>query len=309
MFHSFGFMSLWFALENGMPIVFHPNPLDGAAVGGLVQQHTVTILLATPTFLSMYLRRCTPNQFGSLRIVLAGAEKLSDKLATAFEEKFGVRPLEGYGATECSPVIATSVPSFRAPGFFQQGSRRGSVGPPVPGMAIKIVDPDTHEPLPAGEAGLLMVRGPNVMRGYLGRPDLTDKVLQDGWYETGDIAMQDKDGFLSITDRLSRFSKIGGEMVPHGRIEDALHEAYPQDGRYFAVTAVPDERKGERLAVLTVVPLDAVPALLEGLAAMGLPNLYIPRKDSFVFVDEIPVLGTGKTDLRAVRTAAKEALL
>ncbi|MFQ5750193.1 MAG: AMP-binding protein, partial [Planctomycetota bacterium] len=221
---------------------------------------------------------------------------------------FGIRPLEGYGATECSPVIATSVPSFRAPGFFQPGSRRGSVGPPLPGVAVKIVDPESREPVAPGTPGLLLVRGPNVMRGYLGRPDLSGKVLQDGWYETGDIVRKDADGFLHITDRLSRFSKIGGEMVPHGRVEEALHEVYKKDGRHFAVTAVLDERKGERLAVLATVPPEAVPGLLEGLAARGLPNLFIPRRDSFVFVAEIPLLGSGKTDLRAVRDAAKEAL-
>jgi len=308
LFHSFGFLSLWFALDNGMPVVFHPNPLDAAGVGRLVERHRITLLLATPTFLSLYLRRCAPHQFGSLRVVLAGAEKLTEKLAGAFEEAFGIRPLEGYGATECSPVIATSVPSFRAPGFYQPGSRRGSVGPPLPGVAVKIVDLETREPVPPGTPGLLLVRGPNVMRGYLGRPDLSGKVLQDGWYETGDIVRKDADGFLHITDRLSRFSKIGGEMVPHGRVEEALHEVYGEDGRHFAVTAVPDERKGERLAVLATVPPEAVPGLLEGLAARGLPNLFIPRGDCFVFVAEIPLLGTGKTDLCAVCEAAKEAL-
>jgi acyl-[acyl-carrier-protein]-phospholipid O-acyltransferase/long-chain-fatty-acid--[acyl-carrier-protein] ligase len=242
--------------------------------------------------------------------VLAGAEKLSPRLADDFEERFGIRPLEGYGATECSPVIATSIPAFRAPGFFQPGSRRGSVGPPVPGMAVHIVDPDTREPMPTGQAGLLLVRGPNVMKGYLGRDDLTQQVLCDGWYETGDIAVQDEEGFLRITDRLSRFSKIGGEMVPHGKVEQALHEAYGgAPTGLFAVTGIPDERKGERLAVLTVIDLEEVPAVLEGLASAGLPNLFMPRRDSFVKVDEIPILGTGKTNLRAVTDTAKKALL
>jgi acyl-[acyl-carrier-protein]-phospholipid O-acyltransferase/long-chain-fatty-acid--[acyl-carrier-protein] ligase len=309
LFHSFGFMALWFSVDNGVPMVFHPNPLDAAAVGMLVARDRVTLLLATPTFLQLYARRCAPHDFGSLRIVLAGAEKLSDKLANDFEERFGIRPLEGYGATECSPVIATSIPAFRAPGFFQPGSRRGAVGPPVPGMAVHIVDPDTHEPMAPGHAGLLLVRGPNVMKGYLGREDLTSKVLRDGWYETGDIALQDEEGFLHITDRLSRFSKIGGEMVPHGKVEEALHEAYGGDAGQFAVTGIPDERKGERLAVLTLVDEEEIPRVLEGLAAAGLPNLFIPRKDSFVKVDEIPMLGTGKTNLRAVTDIAKKALL
>src|SRR5690606_20705301 len=132
--------------------------------------------------------------------------------------------------------------SFRAPGFYQPGSKRGFVGPPVPGVAVRVVDPDTGEPLPANTPGLLLARGPNVMRGYLGRDDLTAKVLKDGWYDTGDIAMVDEDGFVKITDRLSRFSKIGGEMVPHGRVEEALHAAYGAQGEQrFCVTAVADE--------------------------------------------------------------------
>ncbi len=308
LFHSFGFMSLWFAVNNGVPVVFHPNPLDAAAVGGLVHRDRLTLLLATPTFLQMYVRRCRPHEFGSLRLVLTGAEKLNDSLATAFEERFGIRPLEGYGATECSPVIATSIPSFRAPGFFQPGSRRGAVGPPLPGVALRIVDPETREPVGVGQPGLLLVRGPNVMKGYLGREDLTAKALRDGWYETGDLALQEADGFLRITDRLSRFSKIGGEMVPHGRVEEALHEAAQGDGRLFAVTALPDERKGERLAVLTTLDQQHLPAVLERLSSMGLPNLFIPRLDSFVKVDEIPILGTGKTDLARVKACAAESL-
>ena len=309
LFHSFGCMALWFSLHNGVPVVFHPNPLDADAVGTLVRKHQLTLMLATPTFLQLYQRRCDPNDFGGLRLVLAGAERLSDKLAVEFEETFGIKPIEGYGCTECAPVVATSVPSFRAPGYFQSGSKRGSVGLPLPGVSVRFVDPDTREPLAPGEPGLLLVKGPNVMRGYLGREKLTEQVLQDGWYDTGDIAVQDEDGFLRITDRLSRFSKIGGEMVPHGKVEDALHEAFGEPGRHFAVTAVPDERKGERLAVLTTVESEKVPKLLEDLQAMGLPNLFMPRRDGFVHVEAIPVLGTGKTDLKGVKAAAQQALL
>src|SRR5262249_18284814 len=157
----------------------------------------------------LYLRRCAPAQFGSLRIVLAGAEKLQERVALAFEDHFGIRPLEGYGMTECSPVVAASTLDFRAAGFYQPGSRRGTVGQPLPGVAVRLVDPDTHKPLPPGTPGLLLVKGLNVMRGYLGRDDLTAKAIQDGWYVTGDIVQIDDDGFLRITDRMSRFSKIG----------------------------------------------------------------------------------------------------
>src|SRR5690606_13242873 len=175
-FHSFGYTAtLWLAVNHGIGVVFHPNPVDAVAIGELVERYRITFLIATPTFLQIYMRRCTPGQFGSLRMVMTGAEKLSQKLADAFEESFGLRPLEGYGATECAPVIAVSVPDYRAPGFFQSGARRGHVGHPLPGIHARVVDPDTFEELPAGQAGMLLVRGPNVMSGYLGRDDLTEK--------------------------------------------------------------------------------------------------------------------------------------
>ncbi len=309
LFHSLGTMSLWFAINHGFGVVFHANPLDAIEIGRLVERYRVTLLLATPTFLQIYLRRCSPEQFGSLRIVMAGAEKLTDRLRDEFTETFGVRPLEGYGATECSPVIAVGVPSFRAPGFFQTLAKKGFVGPPVPGVTVRVVDPDTFVPVEPGAPGLLLVRGPNVMKGYLGRPDLTAKAIRDGYYVTGDIALVDEEGFVKITDRLARFSKIGGEMVPHGKVEEALHEAFGDSGQQrFAVTAIEDEKKGERLAVLTTVAAAEIPPVLERLARQGLPNLFIPRKDSFATVDALPVLGTGKLDLREVRRIAKERL-
>ncbi len=308
-FHSFGYMAtLWLAANHRMGVVFHPTPLDTGAIGDLVQRYRVTLLIATPTFLQLYLRRCTPEQFGSLRVVLTGAEKLPERLAGAFEDRFGIRPLEGYGTTECAPVIAVSGLGFRAPGFYQPAARRAHVGRPLPGVSVRIVDPESFEPLPPRAPGMLLVKGPNVMRGYLGRDDLTASVMREGWYITGDIGTMDEDGFLQITDRLSRFSKIGGEMVPHGRVEEALREAAASDVQAFAVTAIPDERKGERLAVLHTVDEVAIPAILEKVAARGLPNLFIPRRDHFVKVDKLPVLGTGKLDLRAAKRIAMEQL-
>lgn len=308
LFHSFGTMSMWFALRTGIGLVFHPNPLDSVAIGGLVEKFGATMLIATPTFLQIYMRRCTPGQLGSLRIVLTGAERLPDKVANAFEEKFGIRPIEGYGATECAPAITVSTLDFRGRGIYQFGSRRGFVGHPVPGLSIRVVDQDSGEPLPHGKPGMLLVRGPNVMKGYIGREDLTAKAIRDGWYVTGDIAVMDENGFVRITDRLSRFSKIGGEMVPHGRVEEALQAASGLDVMTFAVTAIPDERKGERLAVLHTLDESRVPGILEQMTASGLPNLFIPRRDSFVRVDKLPMLGTGKLDLRAIRQIAQEKL-
>ena len=308
LFHSFGYMSLWYAIRFGMSIVFHPNPLDAAKIGDIIEDQAVTFLIATPTFLQIYMRRCSPGQLGSLRIVFTGAEKLNERLAIGFEEKFGIRPIEGYGATECSPAITVSTLDYRGQGIYQFGSRRGYVGHPVPGVSVRIVDPDTAELQPPGKPGMLLVKGPNVMQGYIGRADLTEKALKDGWYITGDIAIMDESGFIKITDRLSRFSKIGGEMVPHGKVEDALHDALGSEIRVFAVTSVPDERKGETLAVLHTIDEEKIAEVLDKMAGMGLPNLFIPKKDKFVKVDKIPVLGTGKVDLRGLKEIAMKAL-
>ncbi len=308
-FHSFGYLAtLWLTVNHGVGVVYHPTPLDAGAIGELMEKQRVTILISTPTFLQLYWRRCLPEQLGSVRVVLTGAEKLSERLATAFEEKFGICPLEGYGVTECAPVIAVNCPDFRAAGFYQSASRRGTVGRPLPGVSVRIVDPDSFAPVPAGTSGMLLVKGPNVMQGYLNRPDLTAGAMYDGWYVTGDVAVLDEEGFLTITDRLSRFAKIGGEMVPHGKVEDALHQAAESDVQVLAVTSIPDEKKGEQLAVLHTLDETVIPGLLEKVAASGLPNLFIPRRDCFIKVDQLPVLGTGKLDLRALKRIASERL-
>ncbi len=306
-FHSFGFtVTLWLPAALGVSVVYHPSPLDLAAISEIVRDYRVTFLMSTPTFLQAYLRRCSPEDFGSLEYVVVGAEKLPERLASAFEDRFGIRPLEGYGATECAPVVAVNTHDFRAPGFRQVGRKRGRIGHPLPGVSVRIVDPDTREPVAAGTPGLLLVRGPNVMLGYLGKAEKTAEVLQDGWYVTGDIAEEDEDGFLAITDRLSRFSKIGGEMVPHIRVEELLHELAGASDQRFVVTAVPDGKKGERLVVLHTLPPEDLQPLLERLGESGLPNLWTPRPNRFFFVEELPHLGTGKLDLRRIREIALE---
>jgi acyl-[acyl-carrier-protein]-phospholipid O-acyltransferase/long-chain-fatty-acid--[acyl-carrier-protein] ligase len=300
-FHSFGFTGTLMApAVLGFGVVYHVSPLDAKAIGALVQQYRVTFLLATPTFLQMYHRACDSAQFGSVEFILTGAEKLPDRLAQAFEDKFGLRPMEGYGATECSPAVAVNTHDFRAAGLRQVGAKRGKIGHPLPGVSVRIVDPDTGAPKPVGEPGLLLVRGPNVMAGYLGKPDQTAAAMRDGWYVTGDIATQDEDGFLQITDRLSRFSKIGGEMVPHLKIEEKLQELAGRTDQCFAVAGVPDEKKGERLVVLHTLP-DIQP-IQEKLLGSDLPNLWKPK--DFVFVEKLPYLGTGKLDLRKVKELA-----
>jgi len=305
-FHSFGFTgTLCLPPLAGIGVVFHVSPLDAQVIGALISRYAVTMLLSTPTFLNSYARRCPPEAFGSLRIVMAGAEKLPERIAQNFEDHFGIRPLEGYGCTECSPVVAVNTYDFRAAYFRQIGAKRGTIGHPLPGIGVHIIDPESGESLPVDKPGLLLVRGPNVMVGYLNRPDKTAEVLKDGWYNTGDIATVDEDGFLRITDRLSRFSKIGGEMVPHIRVEEKLHELLGADGQVLAVTAIPDEKKGERLVVIHTLKEEVLRDALEKLAKSDLPALWKPRPDQFLFVEKLPYLGTGKLDLRKLREIAQ----
>ncbi len=304
-FHSFGFTgTVCLPGVLGTGVVFHPTPLDAEAVGKLVRDYEVTFLLATPTFLQIYLRGCAPEDLGSLQFVMAGAEKLPERLAVAFEDRFGIRPLEGYGCTECSPVVAVNTRDYRAAGFRQVGAKRGKIGHPLPGVSVRIVDPATMQPVPMGQAGLMLVKGPNVMKGYLGRAEKTAEVLRDGWYVTGDVASLDEDGFVQITDRLSRFSKIGGEMVPHIKVEEKLHELAARTEQSFVVAGVPDERKGERLVVLHTLTDEDLNGCLAKLAECELPNLWKPKADSFLRVKEFPLLGTGKLDLRQVKDVA-----
>ncbi len=306
-FHSMGFTAtLWLPATVGIGAVYHPNPLDAGTIGELVRKYEVTFLVATPTFLQTYIRRCPPEDFGSLVYVLAGAEKLPERVALAFEDAFGIRPVEGYGCTECSPGVAVNTRDYRAPGFRQVGVKRGKIGHPLPGISVRIVHPETLEPLPVGQPGLLLVRGPNIMQGYLGRPEKTAEVLRDGWYNTGDIAVMDEDGFLSIADRLSRFSKIGGEMVPHIKVEDKLHEVAGLTEQAFAVTCVPDERKGERLIVLHTLSEEKLDTCLQSFAECELPALWKPKAGQFFHVATLPYLGSGKLDLRKLREIAQQ---
>ena len=306
-FHSFGFtVTICLPTVLGTGVVYHPNPLDARVIGALAQKYAITFMVATPTFLQTYIRRCAPEDFGSVQFVLAGAEKLPERIVQAFEDQFGIRPLEGYGCTECSPVVAVNTRDFRAAGFRQVGAKRGKIGHPLPGMSVRIVHPESGEPQPLGQQGLLLVKGPNVMQGYLNRPGKTAEVLRDGWYNTGDIAVLDEDGFLAIADRLSRFSKIGGEMVPHVKVEERLHELAGATEQKFAVTAVPDEKKGERLIVLHTLSEDQLKDCLEKFAPCDLPALWKPRANQFFHVDALPYLGTGKLDLRRIKETAAE---
>ena len=317
-FHSFGYsVTLWGVMTLGPMGVYHFNPLDARQVGKLAERYGATVLLGTPTFLRGYVRRIEPEQFAKLTVVVVGAEKMPGDLFEAFEKRFGVRPVEGYGTTELSPLVSVNIPPSRSHAKYQLDRIEGSVGRPLPGTATRIVSTDDESiELQAGEDGMLLVTGPNVMQGYLGRDDLTKNAIHDGWYVTGDIAHVDKEGFLYITGRLSRFSKIGGEMVPHIRIEEELMKLVgddPDDDKVqVCVTALPDEKRGERLLVLYLPTTTTVDQMRAGLSTAGLPNLFIPSPNSFLLVDHIPMLGTGKLDLKgakelAIRVVANEA--
>jgi acyl-[acyl-carrier-protein]-phospholipid O-acyltransferase/long-chain-fatty-acid--[acyl-carrier-protein] ligase len=308
-FHSFGYtVTFWTLLSLDVKAAYHFSPLDARQVGKLCKEHQGTVLLSTPTFLRSYIRRCEPEEFAKLNVVVTGAERLPPEVADAFEQKFGMRPVEGYGCTELSPLASVNIPASRSVDNFQPDRKEGTVGRPVPGVSAKIVDLDTNRELGEGEQGMLLIKGPNVMLGYLDREDLTSEVIKDGWYVTGDLAFIDDEGFIHITGRLSRFSKIGGEMVPHVKVEEKLIELVGGDHEHvvLAVSAVPDEKKGERLVVLHT-KIDKTPQqLCEGLSKAGFPNLFIPGTDSFYEVEHLPILGTGKLDLKAVKELAKE---
>ena len=300
-FHSFGYtVTLWLPLIVGFGAAYHPNPTDAKTIGEMAAKYKATLLVSTPTFCSAYARKCQPEQFATLRLAIVGAERLRAPIASAFKDKFGVELIEGYGCTEMAPVVAVNVPDPAG-----TGSRAGTVGRPLPGISAKVVDPETGEGPLVGKEGLLLVTGPNQMRGYLGEPDMTREAQRDGWYVTGDIASIDADGFIRITDRLSRFSKIAGEMVPHMKVEEQL-QALLRDPHTCVVTAVPDAVKGERLVALYTDPDLPAQEIWEQLSRCDMPKLWIPKREDLHVVESIPTLGTGKVDLRAVRQAAAE---
>lgn len=306
-FHSFGFTTtLWLPLTRGLGAIFHPSPLEPRQIGKLVQKYQGKMLFATSTFLQGFIRRCSPQHLGSLEFVICGAEKMAPRVRDAFKDKFGVEPLEGYGTTECAPIVSLNLPEFRARGFFQRGTKRGSVGHPLPGISVKAIDVDTGNEVGENQTGMLCVKGPNIMKGYLGMPEQTAAVLQDGWYKTGDIVTIDEEGFITITDRLARFSKIAGEMVSHTQVEEELHELMGTTERMLAVTSVPDESKGERLVVLHMLDNGEFDDLVSKLDELPLPKIAVPKASAFYNVEEIPVLGTGKIDIKALKRLAQQ---
>src|SRR5436190_17498653 len=309
-FHSFGStVTLWYPMIEGVRIVTYPNPLEVAKNAALIEKHKLTLLLATPTFLRGYLRKAEPDQLRTLRLVITGAEKLPLDLANAFEERFKQRVFEGYGLTETSPVVSVNLPEPQPtkPGEqVQPSSRLGSVGKMAPGIAAEIREPETERKRSLHETGMLWLRGVNIFEGYLHDVERTADVLQDGWLKTGDIGRFDEDGFLYIEGRLSRFSKIGGEMVPHEAIEHKIVDLLDlsgKDERKVAIVGVQDKAKGEALVLLSAVDVD-LPQLRKQLHESGISNLWIPKRVQRVEV--IPVLASGKLDLTKCKELVEE---
>src|SRR3954462_12445096 len=306
-FHSFGCtVTLFYPLFESVRALTYPNPLEAKKIAELIQRHRVTVMLATPTFLRAYLRKAEPEQLSSLRLLIAGAEKLPLDLGKAVEARFGKHVYEGYGLTETSPVISVNLPE--PPGQTQPTNRPGSTGKMLSGIAAEIRDPETNEKRSFHESGMLWLRGPNIFEGYLDAPQQNADVLQNGWFKTGDIGRFDDDGFLYIEGRLSRFSKIGGEMVPHETIETKVLRALSideQGERIIAIMGVPDATKGEALVLLSTIDIDQ-PALRASLAGAGVPNLWIPR--TIRRIDAVPALASGKLDLVGCKKMAEEAV-
>jgi acyl-[acyl-carrier-protein]-phospholipid O-acyltransferase/long-chain-fatty-acid--[acyl-carrier-protein] ligase len=310
-FHSFGFtFTMWYPLLRGCLLVTTPSPLDTRAIVDCIREEAVTVLIGAPTFIRPLLKKAVPSDLRSLYLVVTGAEKLTDDLRKSFKEKFNVEILQGYGLTETSPVANVNQPHppvTTEAADEQIGHKAGTVGRLLPGMSARVVDPETGVEVADGETGVLCLKGPNVFTRYLGDEAQEGTTFRDGWFVTWDLARIDEDGFVVVDGRLARFSKIGGEMVPHGTIEQKISELFgidPGEHQSVVVVGVPDESRGEYLVALTTVDLPAG-AVRARLSEAGLPNLWIPR--TIVRVPAIPLLGTGKLDLAACRRLAEEA--
>jgi len=310
-FHSFGFTAtLWYPILRGCQIMTTPSPLDTRRIVEVIESERVTVMIGAPTFLRPLLKKATRAELRSLHFIVSGAEKMPLELHEGFKERFGIEVLQGYGLTETTPVSNVNLPDpprTTRTAEYQRGHRLGSVGRLLPGMTARITDPDTGAPLPLTATGMLWMRGPNVFEGYLKDEAKTRFALKDGWFMTGDLGRFDEEGFLYIEGRLSRFSKIGGEMVPHGTVEQKIIEAYEinqDEGPVIAIVGVPDSSKGEALVLLTALDING-DDLRQRLYDAGLPNLWIPK--IIRRVEAIPLLGSGKTDLSSCRLLAAEA--
>jgi len=320
-FHSFGLtVTMLLPLITGYPICTYPNPTDAKTLCDLVERYKLTLLCATPTFARAMMRRCTAKSFKSVNYFVVGAEKLSIDLQREFESRCGVRLFEGYGLTEATPVCAVSLPN--APllpdsPYYIPGERSGSIGAPLPGLAVKITSlDDDNLDIPLTQQGMIWIKGVNVFSGYFGHPEMNKNIFKDGWFKTGDIGCMDLNGFIILNGRLSRFAKIGGEMVPHEEVERILFEILNLDAFAqelpLAITSIDDKQKGEALVILSTLAeheTDERAALSEirlNIVRRGLPSLWCPKY--IVPVEKVPMLPTGKLDLHSCKLLAQEAL-
>jgi acyl-[acyl-carrier-protein]-phospholipid O-acyltransferase/long-chain-fatty-acid--[acyl-carrier-protein] ligase len=305
--------NFWLPILCGGRGVFHFSPLEPKKVGEMARKYRPTFMPSTPTFLRNLSRYCPKEDFEHLPVPVCGAEKFPVDLIEAWHEKYDVRPAEGFGATELSPVMTTGVPTCRTFDKFHTYQKDGSIGRALCNVVVKVVDLDTGADLLPNEIGMIVAKGPTVMKGYYKMPEKTAEVLKDGWYSTGDVGKIDEEGFVWVTGRQTRMSKIGGEMVPHILIEEEVVKILSADSTasesndpLAAVTALPHPTRGEQIIVLYRESPLTPAELIERMVAVGLPKIWIPHVDGFIKVDSIPLLGTGKLDLAAVKRMAQE---
>ena len=294
-FHVFGLtVDLWLPLYHGMSMLTYANPLDFRKVCTIVRDNKATFLVGTPSFFWGYLRKSEPGDFDSLRIALTGADKCPDALRDGFKNKHGITVFEGYGATECSPVISTNTPDYNRP---------GSVGKPIPGLTVRIEHYETGKECGPGEDGRILVKGDSVMKGYFNDFEQTSLHIRSGWYDTGDMGNIDKDGYLWHVGRLKRFVKIGGEMVSLVKIEDVLEKFLPEES-HCCVVEIPDAKKGARIVAVVTTRLDEKDTLKQ--MAETLPPIALPK--IFLVWETLPKMGSGKIDFRTISEMAREQL-
>jgi acyl-[acyl-carrier-protein]-phospholipid O-acyltransferase/long-chain-fatty-acid--[acyl-carrier-protein] ligase len=294
-FHVFGLtVNLWVSFYYGMTMVSYANPLDFQTVSNIAREEKPTIMVGTPSFFWGYLHKSEPGDFKTLRIMVAGADKCPDALREGYFKKHGVTLLEGYGATETSPVISVNSHEFNRP---------GSTGKVIPGVQVRIENLETGEPCKTREVGKILVKGDSVMKGYYDDPELTADALVDGWYNTGDMGYLDEDNFLWHAGRFKRFAKVGGEMVSLVKVENTLEKFLPETVS-CCVVEVSDEKKGA--SIIATVSIEVNKA--EMLRKMGneLPNIALPKQ--FIVIKELPMMSTGKIDFRSVTRIVQEIL-
>ncbi len=294
LFHVFGYtVLLWYGIYYGATLVTHPNPLEFKTLCEIFQKYKISFTTGTPNMFSAYLRYANKDTFAGIKTMIAGADKLGLKTKKEYKERFGIDLCEGYGVTEASPVISTNRPGF---------DKFGSVGMPLPGVDVKIVDDRTRKELPAGKEGKIMVRGQNIISGYYN--DLEESSLRfcDGWYDTGDMGMMDADGYLWHRGRLRRFVKIGGEMVSLSAIEESLGNIFAE-GLQYCMVGIPDDKKGAKLVLVTNEKVNKSDVTKQ-LAEDGFSKIYFPRK--YLIAKELPIMGNGKINFRVVEQMAQD---